>query len=171
MQRLLNEICETQLKVDSLTLSTPAKASEHSAPATDTEIITLRANLAEQNLGLPPSFEQFLRITNGIKRYRYPERFNLRSISKLVGRKQSDKGWDFPAPLCDFVIGRGNATAQCSFDPGSIDSMGEMAVVEFNVEGTRTDHVNFEAFLRYDLAHHQFSLETEESDRANLADD
>lgn len=169
MSNLLDRLFEVQFQSDSFARDSPNRAQPQ-APASKTEIARLESHLGAKSITIPPSYRQFLQIANGVKWYRSLQTFHLRSVQEIIDGAKEDSFWDWLGP-CDFVIGRGDATSMCSFDPSTVDSSGEMAVVEFTVEADQTVHANFVELLQYDLRYQEKNLAIEQAARANLADD
>lgn len=53
-------------------------------PASEDELNKLSTHLARRGIQIPPSYRQFLKITNGSSRYRWLARFSLRSAAEIV---------------------------------------------------------------------------------------
>ena len=126
---------------------------------------------------------QFLRISNGIFRYRWQQNFSLRSTKTIIQQAEEDEAWDdlgedFEAlelegddfgPIHRFIIGTGDVTVVCAFDPDTLDEHGEMKVIEFDVESNPpVVHSNLEAFFRHERELYKQDLARELKDRAKL---
>ena len=111
--------------------------------------------------------------------FRWAESFSLRSTTDLIGEAEEDETWndfgenfDDVGPVHRCIIGTGDATVLCAFDPDTVDENGEMKLLEFDIEmNPPIVHDNLEAFFRLDLKRHQENLALELEDRANLEDD
>jgi hypothetical protein len=171
MKTLLEEIRNTQLQLLRLgTSSITPPQIEFNEPATDSSLNLLASHLAGLNLKTPPSYRQLLRVSDGIARFRWLQSFSFRSVQTLIQKSEDDAAWDDLAedysefdiqfgPVHHFIIGTGDVTAVCAFDPDSIDEYGEMKVIEFDIEGNEPIvHDNLEALLRSDLATYKSDL-------------
>ena len=187
MKKLLEEILDIQqqfLAFRTKDQTTPARI-QFSKPATENELGQLSTHLARHDLETPPSYRQFLRISNGIVRFRWQQSFSLRSTERIIHQSQEDESWDDLAedyseldgaatfgPVHRFIIGTGDITVVCAFDPDTVDELGEMKIIEFDIEANPPKvHANFEALLRSDLAIYRKDLTREIQDRKDLADD
>lgn len=187
MQKLLEEIQETQQQFLAFRTKDQTKPPriQFSEPANEDELNQLSTHLARHNLEVPPSYRQFLRISNGIVRFRWEQSFSLRSTQRIIQQSLDDESWDDLAedyselddadtfgPVHRFIIGTGDITVVCAFDPDTVDEFGEMKIIEFDIEANPPKvHDNFEAFLRSDLTIYQQDLAREMQDRKDLADD
>ena len=98
--------------------------------------------------------------------FRWDESFSLRSATDLIRAAEEDAGWDDfcekyddVGPVHRCIIGTGDATVLCAFDPDTVDENGEMKLLEFDMEmNPPTVHDNLEAFFRSDLERHQEDL-------------
>jgi hypothetical protein len=140
-------------------------------PASASALARLEQHIARLGIVVPPSFVQFLRISDGIDDYMQIQRLSLRSAKQIVDSRESDEEWDDFAPLHEFVIGSGDAGDFIAFDRSRVDSSGEMQVAWIDGSGDRTDFADFPKFLE---EQHQFQtdvLAANEADRANLPAD
>jgi hypothetical protein len=175
---LLEQILDTQHKCVTFEDESTEK-SKLSRPATDQELDQLSAHFEGRELRLPPSYRQFLKISNGVSMFRWDESFSLRSAAELIELAETDERWaglckefDDVGPVHRFIIGSGDLTTVCAFDPDTIDENGEMKLLEFDIEANPpTVHDNLEAFFRLELERHQEDLALELEDRADLEDD
>lgn len=187
MRALLEDILEAQHQYLTLRSIDPTKLPriQFAEPASNVEMNQLSAHLARHGLAIPPSYRQFLSISNGIHRFRWQESFSFRSTETIIQQAEEDEAWDdldedfanledvVPfGPVHRFIIGTGDITVVCAFDPDTLDEHGEMKVIEFNIEANPPRvHDNLEAFLRSDLELYRHDLAIELQDRENLADD
>jgi len=179
MRRILEDILEAQHEFLKFHSDQPEVLSQLSAPASPQQLTRLDAFIGRRKLKLPPSYRQFLSVSNGIQIFRIQTRFALRSVEEIIAAETDDEGWDELSedfddvgPVHHFIIGGGDAIVVCGFDPSTVDDRGEMKVIEFDVEmNDPNEHDDFEAFLRAELQNYQDDVAQAVQDRAALKDD
>jgi hypothetical protein len=138
------------------------------SPVTEVDLLKLKRHLARLEANIPPSFIQFLSITDGIEGYMQLQSLSLRSAKEIVESQQSDCQWDDFAPLHEFVIASGDTGAFIAFDRSRASPSGEMPVVWIDESGNRTEFSDFYKFLQEQLQFQKDVLAMNEADRANL---
>ena len=113
----------------------------------------LEAHLARQGMVLPPSYRQFLRVSNGLPGYMQTEHLSLRSAGEIVASQDDDTQWDEHDPLHRFVIASGETYEFIAFDGTRADATGEAPLFWMDLRGDVAELEGFEAFL---LAQLQF---------------
>lgn len=142
------------------------------APVPDQELATLEQHVSRLGVSLPPTFKQFLRITNGVEGYMQYQRLSLRSAQQIVDAQESDElQWEDFAPLHELVIGSGETSDFIAFDHSRADPQGEMPVVVVDGSGGQTEFTDLEEFVRFQLKFQQDVLQSNEADRKNLPAD
>lgn len=158
LRSLLEEILDTQHKCVS---RRGRGISTLSSPITDQELQRLVDHLAGRGIRIPPSYGQLLKVSNGIPSFRF-----------LESADTNDHRWrnlcqGGVGPVHRFVIGFGDVTRVCAFDPDTADDAGELRLLEFAIEGNPPKvHESLEAFLHLELKHHQQGLVDLEANRA-----
>ncbi|MDR5741128.1 MULTISPECIES: SMI1/KNR4 family protein [unclassified Caballeronia] len=141
------------------------------APVSADDLAALEKHCAHIGIPLPPSFRQFLRISDGVPGYMQYVRMSLRSARDIVESADSDEEeWDDYDPLHKFVIVSGDTTEFIAFDERSIDSAGEPAVVWVGLSGDETAYANFEDLLWSQREFQKDVLEGHIADRGSLPD-
>lgn len=169
MRNTLVETLELQSKNAQFRKRRPADA-HLSPPVSEEELRALDTHLASQGLSAPPSYRQFLLISNGIADYMQLSRLSLRSARQVVEEYESDEEYEDFAPLHEFVISTGNTSDFLAFDRRTLTSDGEMAVVLVNGRGETTDYANFCTFLSEQRTFQSDVWEVNSADRDNLPD-
>lgn len=150
----------------------PAPGSTLQSPVSAEDLARLERHCARIGIPLPPSFRQFLLISDGIPGYMELEGMSLRSARQIVESAESDaEEWDEYDPLHKFVIVSGNTTEFIAFDERSIDAAGEPAVVWVDLRGDEASYASFEDLLRSQQEFQESVLRTKEADRTNLRGD
>lgn len=178
MKAMLEEILETQ-RENARVRGQQRAATGLAKPATPPEIARLEAHLARIGAKLPPSFRQFLSITNGIDGFMQDENLSMRSALAIEerfagtakGHIADPKAWADFAPLCNFVFASGETAAFVAFDPDTANDDGEMDVVMITEDGGRVEFGTFDEFLEEQLTYQTDVLEAYRADHADLADD
>ena len=137
----------------------------------ETDLFLLKQHVARLGVNVPPSFIQFLLITDGIEDYMQLQSLSLRSAKQIVESQHSDGQWDDFAPLHEFVIASGDTSAFIAFDRSRVNPMGEMSVVWIDGTGSPTEFADFFNFLREQLQFQKDVLTVNEADRKNLPED
>ena len=171
MKKLLAETMDAQFQADSFSDDEPSRATAN-PPATDKEIARLSAALKKRGLSLPPSYQQFLRIHDGIEDFLPSIELSMRSCEDVIDSYEEDVDeWKRISPAYKFVFASGDTTAFAGFVPDSVDAQGEMRVVMFNESGEKTDYASFQRFLEDQLSYYRDVIKGELADRADLEDD
>lgn len=141
-------------------------------PVSAEDLAKLETHCERIGITLPPSFRQFLQISDGVPGYMQLENMSLRSAREIVeSSKPDEEQWGEYDPLHKFVIVSGDTTEFIAFDERSIDAAGEPAVVWVGLRGDETTYADFEDLLWSQQQFQKDVLEANEADRANLRDD
>ncbi|CAL8480009.1 SMI1/KNR4 family protein [Caballeronia sp. S22] len=150
----------------------PAPQALLQAPVSAADLAALEAHCAHIGIAVPPSFRQFLQISDGVPDYMRYVGMSLRSALEIVESAGSDEEeWDEYDPLHKFVIVAGDTAEFIAFDVHSIDTAGEPAVVWVGLRGDETTYANFEDLLWSQQRFQKDVLNANLADRANLPDD
>jgi hypothetical protein len=125
-------------------------------PASAEEIRMFKVHLAQRGLSLPPSFECFLSLYNGIRDY--ARNISIRSIQQMVQMAASDaKKKDLSTVYSFIFFDSEYMSAKAGFVPESLGDDGEMKVVELPEYSADDPHEfdSFEEFLKEQLAFYQ----------------
>lgn len=177
MKTMLEAILEAQQE-NARVRAQQRPVAQLAKPASPPELARLEAHLARLGLKLPPSFRQFLSITNGIDGFMQDDSLSMRSTGdieerfhgKVAGHIADKSAWADFAPLCNFVVASGATSAFVAFDPDTEEG-GEMDVVMVTEDGGRVEFGSFEEFLEEQLTYQTDVLAAYHADHANLADD
>lgn len=170
MQELLDQTLAAQSK--NARFHRPQPPDAHlSTPASQADLSLLAGHAARLGTRIPPSYAQFLRLTDGIDDYMQLQRLSLRPAKGIVDAQEEDAEWDDFEPLHEFVIASGDTSDFIAFDYTRADDAGEMPVVWIDGRGDRTEFDDFVAFLRAQLEFQQSLLMANEADRSGLRDD
>jgi hypothetical protein len=140
------------------------------APASPDALVRLARHLSASGLHFPPSYRQFLGITDGIDDLMDRYGVSFRSADEVIAESASDKAWA-RTPVHRFVIASGNSNSFIGFDPRTVAPDGEMHVVLFDDIGEENESDSLEQFLREQLDFFQSVVAGEQADRASLKDD
>jgi hypothetical protein len=171
----MREILETTLATQSKNARFQKRqvdAARLSGPVSPVDFARLERYAARHGTQVPPSFAQFLRITDGIEDYCQVAALSIRSAARVMESREIDDEWKDFAPLHEFVIASGDYSSDfIAFDRDHPQATGELPVVWIDGRGDRTEFPDFVAFLREQLRFQVDVLATNEADRANLPAD
>jgi hypothetical protein len=126
------------------------RAVAHS-PASVEEIRAFKSFLKQHDFSLPPSFEHFLSLHNGIDDY--ARNLSILSIKQMMDEisKPEKKDTRFTFLAGEYM------SASAHFVPESLNAQGEMRVIELPENGSDEPHEfeNFEKFLKDTLWYYQ----------------
>jgi len=143
LKSVVQEVVDLQHKANLVYGIKPDKP-EPNPPASDDEIEELKAELKRRGLPLPPSYRQFLAVSNGIRAF--IAELNLLSAKGVLQPVKEELEEDFPS-LSRFVVANGNTSEFISLDPDTVDANGEMEAVWMMEDGGEFRYANFATLL------------------------
>jgi hypothetical protein len=117
------------------------------APASTEALARLATHLSANGLRFPPSYRQFLSITDGIDDLMDRYGVSFRSADEVIAESASDRAWAW-TPVHRFVIASGNSNSFVGFDPRTVAPDGEMHAVLFNDKGEENEADSLTQFLQ-----------------------
>ena len=150
----------------------PRPDAHLATPVAQADLSRLEKHVARLGVNVPPSFIQFLRLTDGIVDYMQINNLSLRSAKEIVDSQQiDDRDHDEFAPLHEFIFASGDTREFLAFDDSRVDPSGEMPVVWVDLRGQSIEFGDFPEFLREQLKFQKDVLKGKKGDRANLPAD
>ena len=168
MRQLIQETVGAQHRAAAFTPG--AGLARLRAPASADALDRLAKYLSANGLRFPPSYRQFLSITDGIDDLMDRYGVSFRSADEVIAESASDKAWA-RTPVHRFVIASGNSNSFVGFDPRTVAPDGEMHVVLIDDIGDEDESDSLEQFLREQLDFFEDVVSGEQADRAGLKDD
>jgi hypothetical protein len=148
MRTMLEETLQAHARNTAFRTKSPAPVAALQKPVSPGVLAQLERHCQRIGIALPPSFRQFLLISDGLPGYMEYVRMSLRSAEQIMASAPEDEyEWDEYDPLHKFVIGSGDTMEFIAFDERSIDPAGEPAVVWVDLRGGETTYANFEDLL------------------------
>jgi hypothetical protein len=145
MRFLIEEAVRGQHRAAALTAG--AGLARLRAPASTEALARLATNLRANGLHFPPSYRQFLSITDGIDDLMDRYGVSFRPADEVIAGLANRQAWTW-TPVHRFVIASGNSNSFIGFDPRTVAPDGEMRAVLFNDKGEENEADSLPQFLQ-----------------------